>query len=194
MDFLVKTDQIKAAPLRQQRELRLADLDGILHAEPPTAFRAAAATTLGTRLERVNERDIVFEGDAELRVETDCKRCLAAVPLEIPLHFLLDLVDRDKVADLVANAAGDDDGDGEIGGSFAADDANQILYSGREIDLAPIVREQILLALPMDSLCRDDCKGLCQVCGLNLNEGACSCDQHVPDPRWAGLKGIKIDR
>jgi uncharacterized protein len=56
------------------------------------------------------------------------------------------------------------------------------------IDLDPVVREQLLLALPGYPVCREDCKGLCTVCGVNLNERDCGCDRHVPDPRWAALE------
>ena len=52
--------------------------------------------------------------------------------------------------------------------------------------------EQILLALPAYPVCGEGCKGLCPVCGANLNERECGCDRKVPDPRWAGLKDIKL--
>ena len=112
--------------------------------------------------------------------------------LDLPVHFELDFVNADKVRDLTPAAEDDDLGEGEIGGSFSADEADQVAYTGKELDLGPVVREQILLALPMDALCTEDCKGLCQVCGGNLNEKECSCDRHVPDPRWAKLKNIKL--
>jgi uncharacterized protein len=54
-----------------------------------------------------------------------------------------------------------------------------------------VVREQLLLALPSYPVCQEGCKGLCSVCGANLNERDCGCDRHVPDPRWAGLEKLK---
>ncbi len=86
-----------------------------------------------------------------------------------------------------------EDGDkGPVGGSFAPEDAEEETYTGKVIDLDPIVREQIALALPGYPVCDESCKGLCSVCGANLNERDCGCDRHVPDPRWAGLKNIKL--
>lgn len=71
------------------------------------------------------------------------------------------------------------------------DDANQI--EGDQIDLAPIVREYVLLELPEGPLCRDACAGICPVCGIDRNKGSCDCDTTVRDARWAALEGLTID-
>lgn len=55
------------------------------------------------------------------------------------------------------------------------------------------MREQVLLALPMSAVCREDCKGLCAQCGQNLNEKQCGCEQKVIDPRLAPLMNIKLN-
>ena len=88
----------------------------------------------------------------------------------------------------------EDDGEGEISGTFTPDEANQLVYEGNEVDLAPAVREQILLALPMGALCVEGCRGLCQACGQNLNVKDCGCDHDVPDPRWAALRSIRLSK
>ena len=61
------------------------------------------------------------------------------------------------------------------------------------IDLDPIVREQVLLALPVSVLCQEDCRGLCTVCGQDLNEKDCGCERKVVDVRLAKLKDIKLN-
>lgn len=58
------------------------------------------------------------------------------------------------------------------------------------IDLAPLVRELALLSVPMQPLCRTDCQGLCMICGQNLNEGDCDCEEDNVDPRLAALKEL----
>jgi uncharacterized protein len=58
------------------------------------------------------------------------------------------------------------------------------------IDLAPVLREYILLEIPISPLCRPDCKGLCPVCGNNLNESTCNHDDDSGDPRLASLKSL----
>ncbi len=75
-----------------------------------------------------------------------------------------------------------------------ADDLEFSLYDGDEIDLGPLVREQLLLALPTRPLCQDDCRGLCAYCGINLNRGKCECQAPTPDPRFAVLRSLKIVR
>jgi len=59
------------------------------------------------------------------------------------------------------------------------------------IDLAPLVRENLLLSKPIRILCRPDCKGLCPNCGQNWNEGPCSCREEKDNPRWAALGKLK---
>jgi uncharacterized protein len=54
-----------------------------------------------------------------------------------------------------------------------------------------VLREQVLLAVPLRAICREDCKGLCPQCGANLNEKRCSCAEPVEDPRWSGLKDLR---
>jgi len=60
-------------------------------------------------------------------------------------------------------------------------------------DITELVRDIFLANLPMQNLCRADCKGLCPVCGKNLNEGDCECGRFVEDPRLAVLKNLKLD-
>ena len=66
-------------------------------------------------------------------------------------------------------------------------------YSGEEVVLDDLVREQILLGVPSYPLCREDCAGLCPRCGQDLNRGRCECDTAPVDPRLAKLKSIKIE-
>jgi uncharacterized protein len=62
---------------------------------------------------------------------------------------------------------------------------------GTEVDLAPLVRDAVLLHLPPAPLCKEDCRGLCTRCGANLNDGECGCDPGPSDPRWAALDVLK---
>ena len=62
-----------------------------------------------------------------------------------------------------------------------------------QIDMAPAVREYVLLELPDGPLCRDDCAGICPVCGIDRNEASCDCDTSVRDHRWAALDELRLD-
>lgn len=58
------------------------------------------------------------------------------------------------------------------------------------VDLRPMVRDNVLLTLPPDPLCREDCRGLCTRCGANRNVDPCGCTLDEPDPRWAALREL----
>jgi len=60
-----------------------------------------------------------------------------------------------------------------------------------EVDLRPLLIEQIQLDVPMKPLCRPDCKGICPSCGRNLNDGPCGCEQQEIDPRWKALEALR---
>jgi uncharacterized protein len=56
------------------------------------------------------------------------------------------------------------------------------------------MQEQFYLSLPMKPLCAEDCKGLCPVCGTNLNRGTCQCQRSWDDPRFAALKNLRANK
>ncbi len=72
-------------------------------------------------------------------------------------------------------------------------DPDAYLIEDGQLDLAPLIRETVLLELETERLCRDDCAGLCPVCGIDRNSAECSCDTSVKDDRWAGLEGFVPD-
>lgn len=71
------------------------------------------------------------------------------------------------------------------------DDPEAYAIENDQINLLPMVRENVLLAVPLGPLCREDCPGFCPVCGNDLADGDCGCDNTVVDPRWAGLESLK---
>jgi uncharacterized protein len=77
-------------------------------------------------------------------------------------------------------------------------DAEAFAFGGEQLDLEPMVREAVLLELPLAPLCRPDCAGLCPECGANRNEGDCGHRLEVSDPRWAALEELlepgRLDR
>jgi uncharacterized protein len=195
MELIVHIDEIKDAGLELARDLPAAELDATLRAPPATGFGTHRDARLESRLERVNDIDIVFRGRFQVEAEAECRRCLVPVPVSIPVDFTLDLVRQDGLDAAIragGGAAGEDDGEGSLGASFDPTEDGQVPFTGKRVDVWPALREQLLLALPMHAQCRDDCKGLCQVCGGNLNEETCSCEQSVPDPRWSALRSVKL--
>ena len=85
----------------------------------------------------------------------------------------------------------DDDAASEDGAEVTEGDLDLFPFDGDKIDLEPLFREQFVLAIPYAPLCREDCKGLCAQCGIDLNTGTCACEKPI-DPRLAALKGLKL--
>lgn len=192
MDLRVHVDQIRDQGLELDRSLGVEDLGRMLAVDPPTGFTPAAPAALTTHLSKVNEGNILLEGQFTLDAKVDCRRCLGPVSVRVPVQFQLDLVDSGRIAELTPPGPADDDENAPEAGSFSPEEADEVFFSGKEIDLFPILQEQLLLALPLYVTCRDECQGLCQVCGANLNEGECGCERKPLDPRLAALKDIKL--
>lgn len=66
-------------------------------------------------------------------------------------------------------------------------------YQGDQLDLAPMLREQVILSAPMHPLCKDDCAGLCAHCGRDLNEGPCQCPVEPASNPFHVLRGLKSE-
>ncbi|ABC82523.1 YceD family protein [Anaeromyxobacter dehalogenans] len=184
----VNIDEIKEAGLRRSWDVAREQVDDILQGDK-AGYRARGPLHVEAKLEKIDRRVRVdAHGKAELSVP--CGRCLQPVSLDQPVDFELTLVPSDEYVDEPRGEK--DSSTGPAGGSFEAERADEEIYTGKVVDLDPILREQLLLAVPGYPVCKDDCKGLCPVCGANLNDRECGCDRHVPDPRWAGLKNVKL--
>ena len=190
--MIVLLEEIRGAGLSVERALSEEFMAGVLHADgEETGFKPGGPTQLKARFDLIGDK-LLLKGEVPLKVLAPCRRCLADVALEVPVHFMLNLVPRAKGAD-EAEEKNEGEHEGHEGeNTFEAETADEETYEGRQIDLGAIAREQILLALPMDTLCKDDCKGLCTVCGQDLNHKECGCQRKVSDPRWAALKNIKL--
>jgi len=189
--MLVKVEQIREQGLELTEPVSKELLERALHLEGrDTGFRAVGVSELTATFNKVSG-GVLVRGELTANLSGPCKRCTTDVEFELPVKFTLNLIPK-ELAGQVSDAV-DDDEEGSEGGSFDLDQADEELFDGKEIDLDPIVREQVLLALPMDVVCGEDCKGLCPVCGQNRNEKACQCDPKVTDPRWMALKDIKLN-
>ncbi|MCP4870816.1 MAG: DUF177 domain-containing protein [Proteobacteria bacterium] len=131
------------------------------------------------KLERWPKR-VDVEGTLTAEVGQTCVRCLNAY--RQPLK-------RGMFQILMREAAGDDEDDEEI--ELTDDDLDRSEIVDDVVDLETLLREEIQLALPLKPLCKDECKGICQGCGAELNDEACTCEPEI-DSRWAALKDLKL--
>jgi len=81
----------------------------------------------------------------------------------------------------------------ETGLSRKLEQGELIIVSDFKLDIYDVVREDVILEMPTKFLCSEDCKGLCPVCGCNLNHSQCDCDASVPDPRFDALRALLED-
>jgi len=184
----VNIDEIKDQGVERAWDLTRDELDEAVRGDR-AGYRATGPAHVTARLEKTGRR-VRLLGRTRADLTVPCGRCLVPVTLQAPVDFELNLLPAEEGE---AGSPGDrrERGDGQSEGSFTADDVDEETYRGKVIDLDPLVREQVALALPAYPVCREDCKGLCPVCGQNLNEKDCGCERHVPDPRWAGLEKLR---
>lgn len=122
--------------------------------------------------------DIRLVGDMSTKVEVRCARCLDPVERDVTESF--DLLYRPQGVDAAGEEVAISQAETEIG-----------YYRGEGLVLEDVLKEQILLALPVKLVCNAECKGLCPHCGRNLNLESCDCVTTMPDPRWTPLEDIR---
>jgi uncharacterized protein len=139
----------------------------------------------GSPLKATGSAELLAHTDGEVRVQgrlavemtAQCDRCLGRAKFDLDTAFDLfyrpmTLIAREEEVEI-------DEGEAEIG-----------FYEGG-IELEDVLREQVLLALPMQRVCSDVCKGICPVCGKNRNETTCDCRLASADDRWGALRDLK---
>jgi uncharacterized protein len=142
-----------------------------------TEVKLSAHPHIQLHLKRLGP-EIRIRGRLTAEVEAICDRCLSSFPLalDVPLDVFYAPIETLKPEEEV---------------ELAEPDLTFGFYRDEKIDVDALVREQIRLALPFRLLCRDDCRGLCQTCGADMNRNPCTCSAEELDPRWAALLEIK---
>ena len=135
-------------------------------------YPIAEKSPVAFRLSNIKKGKARVEGSAKVILKMNCDRCLKEVEEEISLDFSREVFAPDEIAE------GTDE------------KSDQTFMDGYWLNVEDLIKSEILLSLPMKVLCREDCKGICTMCGKDLNEGECGCDTFVPDPRMAVIKDI----
>ncbi len=114
---------------------------------------------------------ILVKAELQLTLQAACDRCLTEVPVQLKLHTERIVLSPELAAD-----------------AEEADD--QGFVDGYELDVEAFVHDMIIGNWPAKILCKEDCKGICPVCGQDRNVRDCGCDSFVPDPRMAVIQDI----
>jgi uncharacterized protein len=124
--------------------------------------------------------EVRVKGSIKTVMSAECDRCLgrAIFPIDAPFDLFYRPVETMPTEE---EEVAIDEGEAEMG-----------FYEMPGLQLEEILREQVLLQLPMQRVCSEACKGICPVCGLNRNEASCHCEARAADDRWSALKDIHL--
>jgi uncharacterized protein len=114
-------------------------------------------------------RLMVGKGEIKANLELQCDRCLNPFQHQVELPFTVEFCSEDNR-------------------EFFKNEETFIYFVEPQVDIEPVVLENILLSMPIRTLCSPECKGLCSICGQELNLAECHCQEKEIDPRWEALK------
>jgi DUF177 domain-containing protein len=123
--------------------------------------------------------EVALSGQLRAKLEVVCGRCLQPVELPISADF------SERFVRTVSWAADEQH-------ELQPEDLNISVFDGEALELDDLVREELLLAVPVNVLCREDCKGLCPSCGIDRNLSKCQCEAGEVDSRWQKLKELQM--
>jgi len=177
--MFISLQALEEKPLDFREEFRPQALDLGSEVEQQTPLRTSGHAELVEEHEgRRVIQDIRVVGSFATRIAVKCARCLEPVASELQGSF--DLLYRPRGIERRGPESSISEAETEIG-----------FYSGEGLLLENVLEEQVLLAVPLKALCREDCKGLCPGCGCNRNRESCDCAPATGDERWAALGKIR---
>lgn len=136
------------------------------------SFELVKKSELSLNISYAGDKKLEISGKGEVKAVIPCDRCLAKVEVDIPLSFHRKVSAKSEM-------------------SVAADDLDESNYiDGYNFDVEQLVYNELLAGWPTKILCGEDCKGICSVCGQNLNEGTCDCEDTGLDPRMSVIRDV----
>lgn len=136
-------------------------------------YRVAGGQPMTVTASYMEKGKALLQVSGALKMELVCDRCLTPVEREIEIDFEQEVYAPDAIPP-----------------ELNADE--QVFMDGCQLDIQALIDSEIVMNWPPKILCREDCKGICTICGKNLNEGECGCDTFVPDVRMAAIKDIYL--
>ena len=165
--------RVDLARLGREGKLRIEGTIGPEELDSPDAgFRPAGPFEASLTADSAGSGEVVVRGELRGPIGQECRRCLVPLEKEFTLDVTLVFGPPDELSE-------DDD------------EIRTIEAGAMEIDLLPHLREELLLTVPPYAECKDECRGLCPGCGVNLNEEDCRCGEEESDPRWDALRTLK---
>ncbi len=136
-----------------------------------TAYQLKECSAVSLKLSNMEKGKALVEASLHVTAVLACDRCLSEVEYPFDLTIIREVLSP------------------EMAGADEREEQDAFM-EGYELNVDRLIENEIMLSWPMKVLCRPDCKGLCPVCGKDLNTGACGCDTFVPDPRMAAIMDV----
>ena len=171
--MIIELFNVKNSP--HEFEFSLAPTE--IELEQPNARLIDNVKTVGELTKGIAQIDV--EGVISAKAEIECTRCLEPFEKDLEIPFKASFVTPEHFTE-------------EKEAELNEADLDVSVYEDDKIDLSELVREQIILNLPEQFFCSEDCKGLCDKCGANRNLIDCKCIEKEIDPRWAALKNLRF--
>lgn len=160
----VLTNEGKVVPMRTESEILEISVGG-------ETYPVRSASPVDFVFTNTGKGKARIEGKAVFTFRAGCDRCLKSVEQEIALAFERAVWAPDAATDPSVYE-------------------EQPFMDGYQLNVEDLLNSEIVASWPMKILCKPDCKGICPICGRDLNTGMCDCDSFVPDPRMAAIKDI----
>ena len=170
--MLINLSKVLSEPHRSINEVVPCNMDEICTGMGKFPILSKEDVTIGVKY--IKGRQLEISGKTALTIEIPCDRCLEPVATELNLDFT-------KKVEL--NQSEDD--------NMFSDEFDESNYiDGYALDVDKLVYNEVLIGWPTKILCSEDCKGICNVCGQNLNEGTCDCEDTSLDPRMSVIRDV----
>jgi len=178
----IRVDHIQDKPLAMRFEAPVASFPVLaaMQSDGECIFTAPVVSDITAAREFDHIR---VSGRVVTQVSLVCSRCLATYATDIDSSFTI-FFRRGASHEVVEEE--------EI--ELSEQDLVSSTYSGDEIDLTHELGEQVAMEIPLKPLCGEGCKGLCPVCGTDLNQAACSCQREPISLKFSALKDFKVSR
>lgn len=173
--MFINLQQLEKRPVRFDVEVPAGEVEYDANVKQASVLSAEGTATLLNH----SLGEIRVQGELKVTMEATCDRCLEGASFPIENNFDL----------LYMPAESGRSGEDEI-------DAGAIevgYYEGNGLALNEILREVVLLAMPMQLVCSEECKGICPLCGQNRNQGDCGCQITAADDRWSKLRTLRAE-
>ncbi len=172
MCMFLEIRELEQKPIRFEQSLAAGELLFDSEFEQQGPLEASGTAEL-----HVSTEEIRVTGRLQVALRMECDRCTEPFTKKIEEEF-----------DLIYLPAPETTPGAEI--AIGPSDSHFGFYEGTRLELNDILQEQVLLAIPLQRLCRAECQGICPMCGQNRNETDCNCQTRIIDERWSGLKDL----